>query len=97
MRNSYVYILTNKINSVFYTGVTDDLIRRVWEHRNHIDSVFTTKYLVNKLVWFEVYEDINEAIYREKLIKGGSRQKKIDLITKNNPEFNDLYYEIASS
>ena len=72
-----VYIATNKFNTVLYTGVTNNLLRRMYEHKKKLVSGFTEKYNINKLVWFEVYEDIKEAINREKQIKGGSRNKKI--------------------
>lgn len=97
LKRSYIYILTNKINTVFYTGVTGNLVQRVWQHKNKTADSFTAKYNVGKLVYYEIYEDIEEAIKREKQIKGGSRKKKIELIVKNNPEFKDLYDEIASS
>jgi len=86
----FVYILTNQINTVLYTGVTNDLIRRVAEHRAGTGSQFTKRYNVQKLVYFEPTDDINSAIEREKQIKGGSRQKKIDLIENINPGWNDL-------
>ena len=88
----FVYIMTNKGNYVLYTGVTSDLQTRCEEHINkkHPNS-FTAKYNVNKLVYYERFDDINYAIAREKQIKGGSRKKKIDLIEVNNPRWNDLY------
>ena len=87
----YVYIMTNKSNSVLYTGVTNDLIRRVYEHKNKMVEGFTKKYNVDKLVFYEVYEDVNSAIAREKQIKSGSRAKKIKLIEDMNTGWNDLY------
>ena len=87
----YVYIATNKINTVFYTGVTNNLLRRIFEHKEKQIPGFTSKYNINKLVWFEVYEDIQEAIEKEKHIKGGSRHKKLQLISSMNPRFKDLY------
>ena len=93
-RQYCVYILTNKNNTVLYTGVTNDLKRRVLEHRNNIGSKFTKKYNVHKLVYYEVTDDINAAIFREKQIKAGSRQKKIDLINSINTNWIDLYDEI---
>ncbi|MBI4096354.1 MAG: GIY-YIG nuclease family protein [Candidatus Levybacteria bacterium] len=90
----YVYIATNKINTVLYTGVTNNLTRRMYEDKNKMIEGFTSKYNIKRLVYYEVFEDINEAIKKEKQIKGGSRQKKIDLINKQNPEFKDLYSEI---
>lgn len=85
----YVYILTNDFNTVLYTGVTNDLVRRMNEHFEG-STGFTGKYRVRKLVYFETFSEINEAIYREKQIKAGSRQKKIDLIHSTNPEWSDL-------
>ena len=88
-----VYIMTNKRNTVLYTGVTNDLQRRVLEHKSGEGSKFTSKYNINKLVFFEVTDEINAAITREKQIKAGSRQKKIDLINNMNPEWRDLFDE----
>ena len=90
----FVYLMTNKNNTVIYTGVTNDLKRRVYEHKEKLIDGFTKKYNVNKLVYFEFTSDINSAIQREKQIKAGSRQKKIDLINSINPEWKDLYNEI---
>lgn len=87
----YVYIITNSHNSVFYTGVTGDLIRRIYHHKNKSASSFSCKYNLNKLVYYEVYEDVNLAIAREKQIKAGNRQKKINLINNFNHEWKDLY------
>jgi len=90
----YVYLLTNKNNTVIYTGVTNDLKRRVYEHKEKLIDGFTKKYNVSKLVYFEATNDINSAIQREKQIKAGSRQKKIDLINSTNKDWKDLYDEI---
>ncbi len=90
----YIYILANKTNSVLYTGVTDNLIKRVYQHKNKLVESFTKKYNVNKLVYYEIFNDINEAIKREKQIKGGSRKKKIELVQEFNPNWIDLYDEI---
>lgn len=90
----YVYILTNQRNTVLYTGVTNDLARRVYEHREKVVPGFTKKYNVNKLVYYEMTESIESAILREKQIKGGSRQKKLDLINRMNPQWRDLYEEL---
>ncbi len=88
---SYVYIMTNKNNTVLYTGVTSDLKERVIQHKQKLHSQsFTARYNICKLVYFEEFEYINEAINREKQIKGGSRRKKIELINKINPEWEDL-------
>ena len=85
-----VYIMTNDVNTVLYTGVTNDLVRRVYEHQTNAVKGFTSRYKLHKLVYFEVTNDINAAIQREKQIKGGSRQKKIDLVNAMNPEWRDL-------
>ncbi|NES05443.1 MAG: GIY-YIG nuclease family protein [Okeania sp. SIO2F4] len=87
--------MTNKRNTVLYTGVTNDLIRRVYEHKSKLVEGFTKKYNINKLVYFETYEHPSEAIAREKQIKAGSRQKKINLINTINLEWKDLYLEIV--
>jgi putative endonuclease len=87
----YIYIITNYYNTVLYTGVTNDLIRRIYEHKEKIIAGFTKKYNVNKLVYYEIFTDINSAIAREKQIKAGSRQKKIDLVDSMNPQWCDLY------
>ncbi|MCL5093732.1 MAG: GIY-YIG nuclease family protein [Patescibacteria group bacterium] len=86
--------MTNKTNSVLYTGVTNDLKKRVYQHREKLTEGFTKKYNVNKLVYFEIFKDVRSAISREKQIKGGPRQKKIDLIQSLNPDWNELYLEL---
>jgi putative endonuclease len=86
----YVYILTNKMNTVLYTGVTNDLDRRLQEHRSAANHGFTSRYQVHKLVYYEEFDDVALAIAREKQIKGGSRQKKIDLINRMNPKWVEL-------
>ena len=91
IKYSYVYIITNKWNTVLYIGVTSDLIIRTYKHKEKFYSSFSSKYNLSKLVWFEVYEDIVEAIKREKHIKSGSRKKKVDLINALNPKWDDLY------
>jgi putative endonuclease len=91
----YVYILTNKTHSVLYTGVTGDLVRRIYEHKHNADpGSFTAKYKVHKLVYFEETSDVNVAIEREKQIKRWKRENKIALIMKSNPQFLDLYGQI---
>lgn len=90
----YVYILTNNHHTVLYTGVTNDLARRTDQHRNGSGSIFTRKYNVQKLVYYEIGNDIHSAIEKEKQIKAGSRQKKIDLINAFNPEWKDLFKEL---
>ena len=89
-----VYIMTNTHNTVLYTGVTNNLARRIYEHKNGIGGIFTKKYNIDKLVYYEVGDNIHSAIAREKQIKGGSRQKKIDLINGTNPKWKDLYEEM---
>ncbi len=86
----YIYIMTNKNNSVLYTGVTDDLVRRKAEHAAGQGSVFTSKYNCTKLVYFEYFPDINQAIIREKQLKNWKRDWKIALIEKVNPGWDDL-------
>ena len=89
-----VYIMTNKHNRVLYTGMTNNLRRRVYGHKTGIGSKFVKKYNVTKLVYFEVGGEAKEALFREHQIKAGSRQKKINLINDFNPEWRDLYEEI---
>jgi putative endonuclease len=91
-----VYILTNSRHTVLYTGVTNNLERRLSEHKGKIGSAFTKKYNADQLVYFECGDDINAAIFREKQIKAGSRQDKIDLINSINPEWKDLSKEFWS-
>ena len=90
----YVYLLTNKNNIVIYTGVTNDLKRRVYEHKEKLVDGFTKKYNVNKLVYFAATNNVSSAIQREKQIKAGSRKKKIDLINSMNSEWKDLFNEV---
>ncbi len=90
----YVYILTNKTNTVLYTGITNNLERRLYEHRNKVHAGFTSKYNVNKLVYYTLADDVNEAIAFEKQIKGWRRSKKISLIESQNPEWSDLGIEL---
>lgn len=87
--------MANENSSTLYTGVCADLVKRIYEHKNKLaPKSFTTKYNIHKLIYYEVYEDITEAIKIEKQIKGGSRAKKITLIKSKNPTFKDLYDEI---
>jgi len=90
-----VYIITNSRNTVLYTGVTGNLAARIYYHKNKSVSSFSSKYNLEKLVYYEVYEEINLAIAREKKIKAGSRKKKIDLINKFNPSWKDLFSTIV--
>jgi len=95
MDNQYfVYLMTNKNNTVIYTGVTNDLKRRVYEHKEKLIDGFTKKYNINKLVYFESTNDVYSAIRREKQIKAGSRKKKINLINIINKEWTDLFNDI---
>jgi putative endonuclease len=90
----YIYIMTNSRNTVLYVGVTNNLINRVYEHKAKLADGFTKKYNIVKLVYYEIFEDIENAILREKQIKAGSRQKKIRLIDSTNREWRDLYDEL---
>ncbi|MGD9379904.1 MAG: GIY-YIG nuclease family protein [candidate division WOR-3 bacterium] len=87
----YVYIMTNKKNNIIYTGVTNNLKKRIYEHKEKLVAGFTRKYSINKLVYYEIFDSSYSAITREKQIKGGSRQKKINLIKTLNPGWDDLY------
>ena len=90
-KKGYVYILTNTYNTVLYTGVTSDLVKRIHEHKNKTVEGFTKKYNLHKLVYYESFEDITQAIAREKQIKGWLRSKKLLLLERLNPDWNDLY------
>ena len=86
----YIYILTNAHNTVLYTGVTNDLVRRCYEHKQKLVKGFSQRYNVDKLVYFEKFDQIDLAIFREKQIKGYSKAKKVELINKLNPEWREL-------
>ncbi|TET99065.1 MAG: GIY-YIG nuclease family protein [Anaerolineales bacterium] len=90
----YVYIMTNKSNSTLYTGVTSDLKRRIYEHREGFGGGFTKKYAIKKLIYYEITTDVHSALAREKQIKAGSRKRKVDLINSFNSEWKDLYNEL---
>lgn len=90
-RSYYVYLLASKRNGTLYISVTNDLIRRTWEHRNGLVEGFTKKYGVHILVWYEVHQNVHVAIAREKQLKGWNRAWKIRLIEKNNSGWNALY------
>lgn len=92
---SYVYFVANTHNNVLYVGVTSDLIRRIYEHKNKRVKGFTQKYNVDRLVYYEACDNIVVAIEREKKIKGWSRKKKNDLVNAFNPEWKDLYQSIC--
>jgi len=95
MKSYYVYILASKRNGTLYIGVTNDLVRRVYEHKQSLVEGFTKKYDIKQLVFFEETNDVDSAIIREKQLKKWNRQWKIELIEKHNPEWKDLYSEIA--
>ena len=90
----FVYLLASKPQGTLYAGVTNDLVRRVYEHQNHLSDGFTARYGVHRLVWFEITESIEAAIQREKQLKNWKRDWKIVLIEKNNPHWEDLYSKI---
>ena len=96
MGQFYVYIMTNKANNVLYTGVTNNLQRRIYEHKNQLIKGFTKKYNVKKLVYYDIANTMYEAIQREKQIKGWLRRKKIELIEPFNPNWIDLGEQIES-
>jgi putative endonuclease len=93
-RQPCVYILASKRNGTLYTGVTSDLVKRIWEHKNDIIEGFTKKYNVHILVWYEMHETMESAIYREKVIKNWKRVWKINTIEEANPQWRDLYYDL---
>ncbi|MEI9476567.1 MAG: GIY-YIG nuclease family protein [Deltaproteobacteria bacterium] len=93
-RQYYIYIMTNQRNTVLYTGVTNDLKRRCFEHKEKLVEGFTSRYNITKLVYYEVCQDVVAAISREKQIKGGSRAKKVALVNNMNPGWKELYDEI---
>lgn len=95
MKNGYVYIVTNKPFGTLYIGVTSDLVKRIWEHREKLVEGFTKRYGLNRLVYYEIHERIDEAIYREKQIKEWNRNWKLRQIMEMNPGWKDLYNEIA--
>ncbi|WP_302367601.1 GIY-YIG nuclease family protein [Brachyspira aalborgi] len=90
-KQGFVYILFNRKNGTLYVGVTSDLIKRIYQHKNKLIEGFSKKYGLDKLAYYEIYENIENAILREKQIKSGSRKNKINLIEKVNPNWEDLY------
>lgn len=94
-RQSYVYILASKLNGTLYTGVTSNLHKRIYEHKNKFVDGFTKKYCVDKLVYYEIHSDIREAILREKQIKRWRRPWKMKLIFSQNPNWEDLYESLG--
>ncbi len=96
MKESFVYMLSNKNRTVLYIGITSNLLRRIEEHKNGIGSIFTKKYNVNELLYFEVFNDINQAIKREKQLKKWNKDWKWSLIKENNPYLVDLYESLRN-
>jgi len=94
MKTGYTYILTNKPNGTLYIGVTSNLIKRIYEHKNNLTDGFTSKYNIKDLVYYEIFDTIENAIIREKQLKAGNRTKKITLIESFNPTWKDLYNEL---
>ena len=92
----YVYILANKRYGTLYVGVTSDLVKRVWEHKEHLVAGFTTKHKIEQLVWYELHDSIEAAITREKQIKEWHRAWKVNLIQEMNPEWRDLYDDLTA-
>jgi putative endonuclease len=95
MPKGFVYIMANEPDGTLYVGVTSDLIRRAYEHRESLAEGFTKKYGLKRLVHFEIFDDIRDAIAREKQLKAGNRARKVEIIRSENPEWKDLYGEIA--
>lgn len=95
-RASYVYMLASECYGTLYVGVTSDLVKRIWQHREGLADGFTKKYKVKRLVWFETHGDIIEAISREKQLKKWARAWKVALIQENNPDWRDLYDDFTA-
>ena len=93
-KKGYIYIIFNKRNGTLYTGVTSDLVKRIYQHKNKLVEGFSKRYGIDKLGYYEVYENIEIAIIREKQIKAGSRKNKLKLIETINPNWEDLYNRI---
>ena len=93
-KKGYIYIITNKNNTTLYIGVTSNLIKRIWEHKNKVVEGFSKKYNLYKLVYYEICDDIETAINREKFLKGKTREYKRELITQMNYQWKDLYEDI---
>ncbi|MCK4600492.1 GIY-YIG nuclease family protein [Candidatus Bipolaricaulota bacterium] len=90
-RQPTVYILANKRNGTLYVGVTSDLIKRIWQHKNNVVKGFTERYSVHQLVWYELHETMESAIRKEKMLKNWKRVWKLELIERSNPNWQDLY------
>ncbi len=97
MKQPCVYILASKRNGTLYIGVTSDLIRRVWQHKNDMEEDFTKRYGVHELLWYESHETMESAITREKRLKNWTRMGKISLIEEGNPRWRDLYEDLVGS
>jgi predicted GIY-YIG superfamily endonuclease len=95
MKQPAVYLLANRRNGTLYVGVTSNLLQRIHQHREATIEGFASRYGCRRLVWYEIYDDMSEAIAREKQIKGGSRDRKVRLIEQGNPEWRDLWPDIA--
>ncbi|MBI4654123.1 MAG: GIY-YIG nuclease family protein [Nitrospirae bacterium] len=95
MKKFYVYILCSKRNGTLYIGVTSDIVKRVYEHKNNLVGGFTKKYNIHRLVWYEIHKSSESAITMEKQIKKWKRAWKLELIEKDNPQWNDLYEDIC--
>ncbi len=95
MKQYYVYIMASQRNGTLYTGVTSNLVKRVWQHKSGITKGFTSKFRINRLVYYEIHSDISEAIKREKNIKAWNRKWKLRLIEEKNSNWNDLYEAIT--
>jgi putative endonuclease len=93
-KNSFTYIITNKKHGTLYTGVTTDLVARIYQHKNKLVKGFSSKYNLDKLVYYEIFDDVSEAILREKKIKRFLREEKVRLIEAVNPQWIDLYKKI---
>lgn len=93
-RQPCVYMLTSKRNGTLYTGVTSNLLKRIWEHKNHVVEGFTKKYGISVLVWYEIHETMESAISKEKAIKNWKRAWKVKVIEENNPQWRDLYSDL---
>ncbi len=94
MKKYYTYILASQKNGTLYIGVTSDLKKRTYEHKNNLAEGFTSEHNVKNLIWFEQYDDVENAIHREKRLKKYTRQAKIDLIEKENKDWKDLYNDL---
>ena len=90
-----VYIIASKRNGTLYIGVTSDLVKRIWEHKNNMVEGFTKRYNVHRLVWYELHESMESAIIREKRLKNWKRKWKLELIESRNPKWEDLYHRIV--